>query len=135
MSAKTVEEMRKELEAAGYKINPSTYSDKSHVQAPDGWLYFLRDGDYQAPDDIYGGDVHEFSAKLQALREQALTERAYQHFQQQKQHEAMRELLEELANNQWDAKTRDGYPETSRAANALDNLRHKAKKLLESMKG
>lgn len=120
MSEKTTTEMQEELEANRYRFN--RFSDGIFVVLQ----VFAPDFNWQLRKSLDGFENEEKPSQLVL--------EAYQHYQREKEYQAMRGLLEELASNQWDAKTRNGYPETNRAANDLDHLRHKAKVLLESMK-
>jgi hypothetical protein len=120
MSAKSIEEMREELTAAGYSIihDENNWEVFADVSTPDKWMCSYRTD--------AGGTEDEADENLALVFGLAI-EKAWQHYQREKQFEAMQQLLEERI------KQMDSYSSKSMLGEEHAWL-DKAKALLESMK-
>lgn len=115
MSAKTVAAMQAELEAAGYEIEVVDGETVfGRATSPDGWQVEV----------YYGMFIQNTLGEIYQHNRELATEKAWQHYQRDRQHEAMQRLLEKIAGLYGVLK----YSETRALA-------EEAKALLESMKG
>lgn len=113
MNAKTIDEMHEELRKAGYDVGVSLVPPFARgIVTPDGFAW---------QEKGIMGDKKELYAEI--------VQKAWQHYQQQKQHAEMKALLEEMAM------CYDAENLVSDLVVDAVNWMERAKTLLESMKG
>lgn len=132
MAEKTLEQMREELDKAGYEFLSEHFAGMSFddftgwVLAPDGtWI----------EGESFGYKMQSGWQEAKRKADESCIEKAWQHYQREKQHEAMREFVNEMAN--LDEMIGADWP-ASKVWLAQSMMwlawKEKAKALLESMK-